>query len=328
MNIYDKLGAWKVRWKIGRMSYKIKPGLYGVGHPDKDSPVLVSANYKLSFDVLRKELTGLDAWIMVIDTNGINVWCAAGEGTFGTREIIKSIKQTKLLSIVSHRELILPQLGAPGVEGHIVTKATGFKIIYGPVRAEDIMNFIKDGMKADERMRTVFFTIKDRIILTPVEIVGSLKLLLAIMIVLFALNIISERGSGIEFILKYTMLNFFPYLGSVLMGCIVVPVLLPYIPGRAFSWKGWCVGLLWALIVILNPDFFNYPKEDLLFAASYLLLLPSISAYLAMNFTGCTTYTSLSGVKKEIGIALPLIAVSCIFGVILILVRMFMVFKV
>lgn len=79
----DISGAWKARWGINRMSYKVPPGLYAVGQPNQDSPVLVSANYKLSFDMLRKELAGLDAWIMVIDTKGINVWCAAGKGTFG-----------------------------------------------------------------------------------------------------------------------------------------------------------------------------------------------------------------------------------------------------
>jgi len=66
-----------------RMSYAISPGLYAVGNPTKESDVFVSANYKLSFDVLRRELKGFNAWILVLDTKGINVWCAAGKGTFG-----------------------------------------------------------------------------------------------------------------------------------------------------------------------------------------------------------------------------------------------------
>lgn len=110
----DILGAWKVRWGINRMNYKVEPGLYSVGKPDQNSPVLVSANYKLSFDMLRKELKGIDAWILVLDTKGVNVWCAAGKGTFGTQELLNRIAIVQLAKVVSHKSLILPQLGAPG----------------------------------------------------------------------------------------------------------------------------------------------------------------------------------------------------------------------
>ena len=69
------------------MNYKVDPGLYALGAPDADSPVLVSANFKMSFDLLREALPGRNAWILVLDTDGINVWCAAGKGTFGTEEL-------------------------------------------------------------------------------------------------------------------------------------------------------------------------------------------------------------------------------------------------
>ena len=85
-----------------------------MGSPSPDSPVLVSANYKLSFDVLRRSLAGIDAWILVLDTKGINVWCAAGKGTFGTEELLRRIAAVRLGEVVSHRRLVLPQLGAPG----------------------------------------------------------------------------------------------------------------------------------------------------------------------------------------------------------------------
>ena len=132
----DVIGSWKARWGIKRMNYKVVPGLYGVGRPDDSSPVLVSANYKMSFDRLRKELSGIDAWILVIDTKGINVWCAAGKGTFSTDEIVRMVALTGLAAVVSHRKLILPQLGAPGVAAHEVLKRSGFKVTYGPVRGQ------------------------------------------------------------------------------------------------------------------------------------------------------------------------------------------------
>src|SRR4030042_5521742 len=122
----DRLGTGEARWVLGRMHYSVEPGLYAVGRPTPYSPALVSANYKMSFDRLRSQLGGLDAWILVLDTRGINVWCAAGKGTFGTEEIIRRIQATGLAGGVSHRTLIVPQLGAPGGAAHQVTKRSGF----------------------------------------------------------------------------------------------------------------------------------------------------------------------------------------------------------
>jgi len=81
----DVLGGWRVRWGIGRMRYHVTPGLYRIGTPDADSPVLVTANYKLTVDALRRRLTGLDLWILVLDTKGVNVWCAAAKGPLHAR---------------------------------------------------------------------------------------------------------------------------------------------------------------------------------------------------------------------------------------------------
>ena len=154
----DTLGAWKARWDIGRMNYMVEPGLYAVGNPDNDSPTLVSANYKLTFDTLRKNLSDLDCWLLILDTKGINVWCAAGKGTFGTDELVNRIEAVGLSKIVTHRKLVLPQLGAPNVNAHEVARRTGFSVAYGPVRASDIKTFISSGYKATKDMRTINFT--------------------------------------------------------------------------------------------------------------------------------------------------------------------------
>ena len=127
------------------MRYKIEPGLYALGRPDDRSPVLVTANYKMSFDRLREALPGRNAWILVLDTKGINVWCAAGKGTFGTEELAARVHSSGLAQVVSHRELILPQLAGPGVAAHQVQKLSGFKVIYGPIRAKDLGAFLDAG---------------------------------------------------------------------------------------------------------------------------------------------------------------------------------------
>jgi hypothetical protein len=89
----DRLGFFRIRWGIGRMHYSVSPGLYRIGKPDESSPVLVTANYKMTFDLLRKELDRVNAWILVLNTYGINVWCAAGKGTFGTDEPVCGCSQ-------------------------------------------------------------------------------------------------------------------------------------------------------------------------------------------------------------------------------------------
>jgi len=109
MGLRDKLGGFRVRWGIGRMHYNVPAGLYAVGDPDADSPVLVTANYKLSFDLLRRELAGRNLWLLVLETFGINVWCAAGKRSFGTEELIHRVQKVSLGSLVKRWTLILPQ---------------------------------------------------------------------------------------------------------------------------------------------------------------------------------------------------------------------------
>lgn len=311
LTLDDILGSWKARWGINRMNYKIDPGLYCVGSPDINSPVLVTANYKMSFDRLRKELTGLNAWILVLDTKGINVWCAAGKGTFGTDEIINRITKVTLSKIVSHRTIILPQLGAPGVAAHEVQKQSGFRVVYGPVRASDIKAFINAGMQAASDMRTVKFTFTDRLVLTPIEIVGALKTSFIIFGVLFILNSIGFGHFGFT--------DLYAYIGTILVGCVITPVLLPWIPGRAFAFKGWLLGLLWSIAVNALNGFPGIPAYSWVKALAYILILPAISAYCSMNFTGCSTYTSLSGVKREMKTAVPLLITSAGLGIVLLI---------
>ncbi len=300
----DKLGAWKVRWGIGRMDYTVNPGLYAVGRPDESSPVLVSANYKLTFDAVRKELSGLNCWLLILDTKGINVWCAAGKGTFGTDELVRRIEKTGLHDIVSHRKLILPQLGAVGVSAHEVAKRTGFSVIYGPVRASDIKAFIAADFKATKEMRTVKFTLRDRLVLTPMELVPAVKKSLPILGGLFITNQFAPRPLDKHDIAAYA--------GAVVVGAVITPSLLPYIPGRAFAWKGWLMGMGWTAGYLGLTKRIN--KGNRLLSAGELLLLPAVSSYLAMNFTGSSTYTSPSGVNKEMKQALPWIVGAAAIG--------------
>ncbi len=302
----DRLGMFKFRWGIRRMSYSVAPGLYRLGRPDGNSPVLVTSNLKMTFDLVRSQLSSIDAWILVLNTRGINVWCAAGKGTFGTDEIVQQIEKANLKSVVMHREIILPQLGAPGVAAHEVRKRTGFRVIYGPVYARDIKAFLAAGKCATPEMRLVRFPLKDRLGLIPMELIPALKWIPVIIALILVMRL--ADGSGLNIGMSGDLLT---YLGAVGVGAVIVQILLPWIPGRSFVWKGWLLGIIWAVSVSL------WLKPNLWTSVSNILVLPVIAAYLALNFTGSTTFTSLSGVQKEIRFATPAMIASGAIGIIL-----------
>jgi acetyl-CoA decarbonylase/synthase complex subunit gamma len=309
---WDRFGSWKARWGVGRMTYAVEPGLYAVGNPDADSVVLVSANYKLSFDALRKELSGLDAWMVVLDTKGINVWCAAGKGTFGTDEVVRRIGLVELEKVVDHRKIILPQLGAVGVAAHEVRKRCGFSVIYGPVRAADIIAFIKAGMKATPEMRQVRFSLRDRLVLTPIEVVTGAKYLVLSVVALFILAGLNAGGYSVGLAVENGIRSTVNIFAAYLAGTVVGPVLLPWLPGRSFSFKGGLVGVVVALGLMLLKLTGGWLET-----IGWFFLIVVFASFGTMNFTGASTYTSLSGVKKEMRIAVPLQTVGALVGVII-----------
>jgi len=313
----DYLGTFKVRWGMDRMRYTVEPGLYAVGRPDERSPVLVTANYKLSFDKLRNELTGTNVWIMVLDTKGVNVWCSAGKGTFGTMELIGRIESTGLSDLVSHRELILPQLAGPGVAAHEVKKKSGFKVIYGPIRAEDLPTFLDSDLKATSEMRLKTFTLWERMVLIPVELANVMKAGLIIFPVMFLLAYLGKLGEGPANALSHALFSVLALLMAIVAGAVLTPLLLPWLPGRAFSVKGLTLGLLADFILVTLRLNELATWTDRIEILAWFLLIPALSTYLAMNFTGASTYTSLSGVRREMRWALPAQITAGGIGVIL-----------
>jgi hypothetical protein len=304
----DLLGTLKVRLGIGRNRYTIAPGLYAAGSPDAEAPVLVTANYKLSFDILRKGIKGMDLWVLVLDTRGINVWCAAGKKTFSSNEVVRQVRQSGLERIVSHKKLILPQLGATGVSARQVKKRCGFEVIWGPVRADDIQSFIAAGMQADRIMRRVSFRLWERIVLVPVELWLLQKYLLWVLPLAFVISGIGTNLFSFSQAWHRGLMAVAACAAGVFSGAVAVPVLLPWIPGKAFSLKGLLAGILLgtAAAGLLLKGLRSFD------AAALVLLTAALSSYLAMNFTGSTPFTSPSGVEKEMRVAIPAQALAVI----------------
>jgi len=298
------------------MDYLIEPGLYALGQPDKDSPVLVTANYKLTFDKLRSALPELDAWILVLETYGINVWCAAGKRTFGTEELVHRLAASRLDEVVAHRRIILPQLGGPGVAAHKIKKLSGFKAVFGPIRAEDLPAFLEAGAKATPEMRLKSFPLQERAVLIPLELVTALKIALPVAGALFLLAGLGGPAGFWANAYAYGLFAAAALLAAVLAGVILTPLLLPWLPGRAFSVKGMTAGLMVGLAAALVLAVLRGgPAWSLgLEMAAWLIIAPAVAAFLGMNFTGSSTYTSLSGVRKEMRYAVPAQIVAGIVG--------------
>jgi hypothetical protein len=291
-NLWDHFLA---RCRLNRMGHRVAPGLYALGDPTPDASLFVTANYTLSFDALRAALEGRDAYILVLDTQGVNVWCAAGEGTFGTDELVHRIEETGLRDLVRGRTLILPQLGAPGVAAHEVKKRSGFRVEYGPVRAADLPAYLATGGTTPE-MRRVRFDLRDRLVLIPVELVGGLLPLLA--------------GIAVGYLLGGP-LSALAVASAILAGVVLFPILLPWIPTHDLSTKGFILGgvvaLPFALSVLWRHPGWTWPLQALS-ALAFMLILPAITAFVTLNFTGTTTFTSRSGVRREIFAYVPAMA--------------------
>jgi ubiquinone/menaquinone biosynthesis C-methylase UbiE/NAD-dependent dihydropyrimidine dehydrogenase PreA subunit len=138
-SVWDYIGRW--------FPNPVEPGLREIGTPNKDSPVIVTANFHKTVREVEKSLKDTDCHLLVVPTNGINVWCAACGGDFTTHSIITAIKTSRIGEMVSHRQLILPQFSAPGIDRTLLKNETGWNAVFGPAYAKDIPSFLEAHLK-------------------------------------------------------------------------------------------------------------------------------------------------------------------------------------
>ncbi len=231
---------WALFFRIIPPYPKVRPGLYAVGNPGSNTPVLVTGNYDLTVRRLVREIDGqLDSWVMVVDSAGINVWCAAGGGYLTAEKVIGALKSTRVKEIVEHRLLILPQLCANGVDGWKVREATGWGVRWGPVRAADLPSFLHAGVKKDDQMRLVRFPLKDRLEMVTVTL-GFYGLLILLPILIFWRHL------------------FWPVAASLIGLSYFYAVVLPWLPGRDGLQKSISLSLI-AVFGLLVYTWIWYP---------------------------------------------------------------------
>jgi NAD-dependent dihydropyrimidine dehydrogenase PreA subunit len=143
--------------------HRAPPGLLRIGQAGRDAPVLLTGNFSLTVRRLRDALAGRNAWLLCANSKGINVWCASGGGYLTHHDVIAAIRVSRIEEFVDHREIVLPQLCATGVERRKVTEATGWSTRWGPARLEDLPAFLERGRRVHRRERFMRFPLWERL---------------------------------------------------------------------------------------------------------------------------------------------------------------------
>ncbi len=161
----------------------VSVGLRRIGKPDRNSPVLVTGNFYLTVRRLITGLKGWDIWLLIADSKGVNVWCAAGGGEFSTNAVVSVLKTSGIEDEVDHRNVILPPLGAPGIQARAVMKASAWTIKWGPVRISDIPAYLENNQQRSETMKRVTYNWRERLdtaagALFPFFLLGALGFLI------------------------------------------------------------------------------------------------------------------------------------------------------
>jgi NAD-dependent dihydropyrimidine dehydrogenase PreA subunit len=163
MNLLKYVAVNIIETLLRMLPFPCKTGVIKIGNPDRNSPVFLTCNFHLTVERIKRSLREMDCYLLVANSKGINVWCAATGGHLTDHSVISVLKTSGIEDLVEHREVILPQLAAPGVEAKTVQKRSGWKVVWGPVYAKDIPAFMGNELEKTEEMRKTEFPWMQRI---------------------------------------------------------------------------------------------------------------------------------------------------------------------
>ncbi len=250
--------VWSVLFRL--FPCPVPVGLLRIGNPGCDSPVLVTCNFYLTVKRLERALKGTDAWLLVAEARGVNVWCAAGGDEFNTHSVVSALKTSGIADQVNHRTVILPPLGGPGIRAVEVEEQTGWSVKWGPVRMTDLPDYLSAGMRRQEAMKRATFDWKERLD-SGLGSLFTFFLLVGIGFVLFAPSLLAD----------YLVINSAAFMIFMLAA--------PWIPGkRGISKVMFLTGLLG--VVLLSTWFVPFAepgkiRADILIAVAALFICGS-----------------------------------------------------
>ena len=275
----------------------IDPGIYKSGNPTESSPIIVTANYEFTYIKVMRDLKGIDAWVLCVDSNGINVWCAARGNDFGNNQLVEAVEATGIESLTNKKTLILPQLSAGGVATPELQKKSNnfpFRVVYGPVWSKDLPEFLeKRPARKPDRMKLAKFTLKHRFrgfithttfLLRKIFLLPLIGLFL-VFLILNSLNLFAKLWWVGELLLWIVTANFIITFTYPLANFT-----------RRFILKGIFFGTLNIFILGIISFLFHKSIIFTLFNLSFFLW---VSFFSTMSLSGYTMATSPSEIQEE-----------------------------
>jgi acetyl-CoA decarbonylase/synthase complex subunit gamma len=123
---------------------QVQPGLYEINNPKPEDPVLVTTNFSITYFSVANEVegSGLPAWLLVADAEGMSVLTAWAAGKFDAERIAKSVKAFNVADKVSRKRIVLPGHVAV-LSGELEGELPDWEIRVGPREAVDLPAFMK-----------------------------------------------------------------------------------------------------------------------------------------------------------------------------------------
>jgi acetyl-CoA decarbonylase/synthase complex subunit gamma len=124
---------------------QVQPGIYEINSPKPESPVLITTNFSITYFSVANEVegSGIPAWLLIADAEGMSVLTAWAAGKFDADKIVKTLKTTGIEGKISHKKVVLP--GAVAVlSGEVEGEMPGWQIMVGPREAVDIPSYFKN----------------------------------------------------------------------------------------------------------------------------------------------------------------------------------------
>ncbi|NHJ21353.1 MAG: methyltransferase domain-containing protein [Candidatus Lokiarchaeota archaeon] len=300
----------------------IDPGLYKSGTPDEKSPVIVTANYEFTFIKVMRNLKGLDAWVLCVDSNGINVWCAARGNDFGNNQLIEAVEATGLENITERKSLILPQLSAGGVatpELQKKSKNFPFRVVFGPIWSKDLPEFINNRpARKPDKMKLAKFTLKHRFRAFITHTTFLIRKIFALpLIALFLISLVLSL---------FGLFDKLWWAGELLLWIILSNFLITFLLPlskftRRFIYKGIFFGILNTLALGALTYFLH---NSILYILWNIAFLFWVSFFSTMSLSGYTMDTSPREIQEEYPIfriinmvLLAISLISMVVGIIL-----------
>jgi NAD-dependent dihydropyrimidine dehydrogenase PreA subunit len=283
MSIKKKLklfGGYFFRW----IGFSVEPDVIKVGNPTTESLVFLTCNFNITVKRVLKALKGLNCYLLIAPSKGINVWCGACGDDFHTDSILSIIKTSRINELVSHRTLILPQLSAPGIDPVTIKKKTGWNVKFGPVYAKDIPEYIKNNCQKTEEQRKIRFPLSKR---------AEMANLYFFMLFLFFTGIYWIVSIFLKFIDLILYVNSTIIIIVIIYGSLII---LPSISTKTGKIKV----LIYELIIISTMIIlFIFQIYNIFFLVWSIILSSLIALIVAEDFNGLTpTYKSELGERS------------------------------